>query len=680
MRNFYCLLLLVPLMVSVSLNAQQQQQPRQLRVMPYPASVQLGDGEFVVDRSLTIALTGHKEPRLERAVNRFVRTLSLQTGMNIPVSLVDEKTTKLLIHCDRAGEKVQELGEDESYKLEVTPATVRLSAATPLGVLRGLETLLQMVTPASSGFSVPVAVINDQPRFPWRGLLIDSCRHWMPVETVKAALDGMAAVKMNVLHWHLSEDQGFRVESKKYPKLHQMGSDGNYYTQDQIREIIDHARDRGIRVVPEFDMPGHSIAWFVGYPELASAPGPYQVERKWGIFDAAMDPTRDSTYKFLENFIGEMAKLFPDKYFHIGGDEVTGKHWTANTEIQQFMREHQLKDNHSLQAYFNKRVQKIVSKHDKIMMGWDEVLHPDLPRDIVVQSWRGPKSLAAAARQGYRSLLSSGYYMDMAFPAARHYAVEPLSGDAASLTPEEQKQILGGEACMWAEFVTPETIGSRLWPRTAAVAERLWSPQQVTDVNAMYDRLDALSSRLTHLGLDHESNYIPMLQRISGRNDVDALKLLADVVEPVKEYTRPGSRKYTQFTPLNRLVDAARPESLKARAFSLRIERFIAGKPEAEDEQQIRSSLTAWRDNHRLLAAQANGSFLMQEVLPLSQELSQVAAIGLEALDSMKSGIKPSDQWRAEKLAILGEAKKPKSELLNMIVAPVEALVKTTAR
>ena len=187
-----------------------------------------------------------------------------------------------IIQCDARVEPVQQLGEDESYRLEITPQQARLTAPNPLGVLRGLETFLQLVEPGPKAFQVPVVDIEDHPRFPWRGLHLDVSRHWMPLEVVKRNLDGMAAVKLNVFHWHLSDDQGFRVESKRFPKLQELGSDGLYYTQDQVREVIAYARDRGIRVVPEFDMPGHTTSWLVGYPELASAPGPYQIERQMG--------------------------------------------------------------------------------------------------------------------------------------------------------------------------------------------------------------------------------------------------------------------------------------------------------------------------------------------------------------------------------------------------------------
>ena len=310
---------------------------------------------------------------------------------------------------------------------------------------------------------------------------------------LKRNLDGMAAVKMNVLHWHLSDDQGFRVESKKFPKLTGMGSDGMFYTQAEIRDFIAYAHDRGIRVIPEFDIPGHSRSWFSDIPSWPAVPAP---TRSKEAVDPIMDPTRESTYKFLEKFIAEMAKLFPDAYFHIGGDEVDGKQWDANPKIQEFIHAHGMKNNQDLQAYFNQRLQKIVAKNHKIMVGWDEILHPDLPKTIVVQSWRGQKSLAAAAKQGYSGLLSFGYYLDLMWPAARHYAVDPMADAAATLTPEEKSLILGGESCQWAEWVTPENIDSHIWPRNAVIAERLWSPQDVTDVASMYTRMNAVSLEL----------------------------------------------------------------------------------------------------------------------------------------------------------------------------------------
>jgi hexosaminidase len=650
--------------------------------MPMPAKVQLKTDQLVIDDSFTVGISDPSDVQLQWAVRRFLDNLRRQTGMPpLDMKMADAAKAKLVVHTEHASKAVQELGEDESYSLEISPAGAKLDAATTLGIMRGLETFLQLVQTTSDGFAVPAIAIQDQPRFPWRGLMIDVGRHFIPLDVLKRNLDGMAAVKLNVFHWHLSENQGFRIESKKFPKLQEMGSDGLYYTQDEVRDLIAYAHDRGIRVVPEFDMPGHSTAWFVGYPELASGPGPYQIERKWGVFDPAMDPTQERTYKFLDAFVGEMANLFPDHYFHIGGDEVNGKQWDANPNIQAFMHAHGLKTNQDLQAYFNTRVQKIVSKHGKTMVGWDEILRPDLPKDIVVQSWRGQDSLAAAAKQGYRGILSFGYYVDLMWPASKHYAVDPMSDAAANLSPDEKKLILGGEACMWSEYVSPENIDSRIWPRTAAIAERLWSPQDVTDVNSMYQRLAEVSRWLDWLGLTHNSSYGPMLRRIAGSNDISALLTFTDVVEPVKDYNREelAAVEATSLSPLNRVIDAARPESVTARNFSDLVDAMVAGRPDARAKQEVRTLLIRWRDNQSNLQALETQSFLLKEIVPLSQELTAVATTGLQALDYMDRGERAPAAWATEQFALLEEAQKPKAQLLLMVVPSVQKLVEASS-
>src|SRR4029077_5710015 len=249
----------------------------------------------------------------------------------------------LLIHLEHGRQEVQSLGEDESYELTIGESGAKLNASNPLGILHGLQTFLQLVEITANGFAVPVVTIKDQPRFAWRGLLIDVGRHFIPLDVLKRNLDGMAAVKMNVLHLHLYDNEGFRLESKRFPRLQEAGSDGLYYTQDEIHEFVAYAHDRGIRIVPEFEMPGHSRSLFAGYPELASGPGPYKVEP--GGVDAVMDPTREETYKFIDKFVTEMATLFPDEYFHIGGGEVNGSQWVANPKIQAFIHSHGMKTN-----------------------------------------------------------------------------------------------------------------------------------------------------------------------------------------------------------------------------------------------------------------------------------------------------------------------------------------------
>ena len=620
--------------------------------MPLPATAQLGSGSLRVDSSFTVALAGYQEPRLDRAVGRFLRQLAVQTALPIAQKPAKSATATLVIQTDHAGKEIQELGEDESYTLEVAATGAKLTAPTPLGSMHGLQTFLQLVDISPGGFAAPAITIQDKPRFPWRGLMIDSARHFIPLDILRRNLDGMEAVKMNVFHWHLSENQGFRAESKRYPKLHQLGSDDLFYTQDEMREVIAYARDRGIRVVPEFDMPGHSTAWFVGHPELASGKGPYQVERRWGVFDPAMDPTNEKVYKFLDELIGEMARIFPDHFFHVGGDEVNGKEWDANPNIQQFKKAHGIKTNEALQSYFNKRLQPIVAKHGKSMIGWDEVLDPTLPKDITIQSWRGQASLAQAAKLGYRGLLSNGYYLDLGWSAARHYAVDPMSGAAADLSAEEKQRILGGESCMWSEYVNPENVDSRIWPRNAAIAERLWSPQEVTDPASMYVRLDAESQRLEWLGLRHRSYYRLMLQRIAGVSatpaEFAALKTFADAVEPVKDYTREKTAPAppTSATPMNRVVDAVQLESDTARRFSDLVDQYLASENCKDEDllKKLKSQLTDWAENDAHLEPLMDRSILVNEVKTASRAMSQSAQAGLRALASLDQ----RTYWRDE--------------------------------
>jgi hexosaminidase len=656
-----------------------------LNLMPYPSSVQSSNGRLKIDSSFTVGFTGYTEPRLDRAVERFLRQLSRQTAIPLVGKPSTSAKAVLVIRTDHASKEIQELGEDESYILEVSAAGAKLTAPTPLGTLHGLQTFLQLVNVSPDGFAAPAVTINDKPRFPWRGLMIDSARHFVPLDVLRRNIDGLETVKMNVFHWHLSENQGFRVESKKFPKLHEMGSDGLYYTQDEIHDLVEYARDRGIRVVPEFDVPGHSTAWFVGYPELASGPGPYEIERKWGVFDPAFDPTNERTYKFLDQFFGEMAKLFPDHFFHVGGDEVNGKQWDGNPKMQEFIKEHGLKNNEGLQSYFNKRLEPIISKHGKSMVGWDEVLDPSLPKDILIQSWRGPDALAAAAKQGFRGILSNGYYLDLGWSAARHYAVDPLSGAAANLSPEEKARILGGESCMWAEYISPENIDSRIWPRNAVIAERLWSPQETTDVASMHTRMEWLGERMEWLGLTHKTYHRQMLQRIAGPSTPEefaALTTLASVVEPVKDYTREetATAEATSATPLNRLVDAIPLESATARHFGELIDKFIAAScHDAILDTRLRAQLTAWRDNDANLLPLAQRSFLVKEVSATSQDLSTLGAIGLAALDFVAKKQRASDEWKAQQLAVLQQIQKPKGQLLLMPAPAVQKLVEVAA-
>jgi hexosaminidase len=669
-------IVLMTLLLS-SLSAARVQAQAPLPLMPLPAQVKPGTGEFLINNGFGVALEGYQEPRLERAKQRFLDTLSRQTGIPLWREAFLNKP-RFFIKTTGPSTPVQQVDEDESYHLQITADEVHLEAANPLGILHGLQTFLQLVRITPRGFAVPAMTIDDQPRFPWRGLSLDVSRHFMPLDVVYRNLDGMEAVKLNVFHWHLSDDQGFRVESKQFPLLQQKGSDGLFYTQEEIRNVIEYARDRGIRVIPEFDMPGHATAWFVGYPDLASGAGPYQIERKWGIFDPAMDPTRDSTYQFLDTFIGEMASLFPDAYFHVGGDENNGKEWDANPRIQQFMKDHGIKGNAALQGYFSAKVQKIVAAHNKIMVGWDEVLQPGTPKDVVIQSWRGPEFVGQAVKGGNRALLSAGYYIDLNQSAAQHYAADPEGEGPTTLTSEESKRILGGEAALWSEYVTPDSVDSRIWPRTAAIAERLWSPRSTRDVASMYTRLAIISQQLNYYGLKHNLNYPAMLSRMTGEPDPLPLRVFGDVMEPPKEYAREQLREYDSFTPLNRMVDAIPPESDTARQFLDIVNRIVAGNAKPQDWEQAQEWLVLWRDNNAQLQPLLPRSELTQELAPVSTNLHHVSQTGLDAIGYLREHRSPPAGWKTKQLAFLKQSEKPQAILLNMVAPAVLKLVQAT--
>jgi len=666
---------------AIVVSAQEQQAPeRKLNLMPVPASVKLQNERLAVDAGFKVATRGHTDARLQAGIWRFIKRLEGRTVLTLsPTLALDDQMTQFIVNCQGPGKNIPSVSEDESYHIDITRRQAILSAPTVVGALRGLETMLQLLDADRNGYFFPGVQIDDRPRFPWRGLMIDSARHFQTMDVLKRNLDGMAALKMNVFHWHLSEDQGFRVESKKFPKLHQLGSDGNYYTQEQVKEIIAYARDRGIRVYPEFDIPGHSTSWLVGYPELGSAPGPYTIERRPGIFEPALDPTREEVYKFLEGFLGEMAALFPDEYLHIGGDENEGKQWDRNPAIQAYMKQKGIKDNHALQAYFNTRLLKILQKHNKKMIGWDEILQPELPKDVVIHSWRGTAALAEAARKGYDGILSNGYYIDLIQPASQHYVPDPLPADS-TLTSEEAKHVLGGEATMWAEWVTPENIDSRIWPRTAAIAERLWSSRNTTDVEDMYRRLAVVSMQLEELGLTHRKNQEMMLRRLVRNDDIGPLRTLVSVIEPVKEYRRYQMRPQTMLSPLTGVIDATPPDSETARKFMFMVREFLNDAPRYQlYRSELSQMLGDWQTSGASLGPTIDRSPALREIKPLAHSLSQLGETGLEAVTYLKLGMPPPREWRETSLAKVDEAAKPVAALEFVVIGGVKQLVNTAA-
>jgi hexosaminidase len=657
-------------------------------LLPLPANAQWGASRLPLRTTLRLQLETTLDANVTSAAKRTIARLQSTTKVQGPGTLQ--------IHYGKVGQ-LNKL-DDERYSLRVTPAGVAIDAPTSLGVLHALATLEQLPFTEKKQRYLPEVDIQDAPRFRWRGLLIDPARHFLPVPVIKRNLDGMAAVKLNVLHWHLCDDEGWRVESKLFPRLHTVGGATGYYTQAQVREVVRYAAARGIRVVPEFDMPGHAGALVTAYPRLASNDSIQTLPIRWGLLNIALDPTREGTYTMLDSVLTEMSALFPDPYLHIGGDENDGRQWRHSPRIVAFMQAKgfvkagtTIPDKHQLQTYFNRRMLTIVQKLGKTMIGWDEILGPDLPRPIMIESWRGPKGVAEAVRLGHPALRAHGYYVDLYLPAATHYAADPLQGVPDSL----QARVLGGEATMWSEFADSVLYDSRVWPRTAAVAERLWSPAALTqDVPDMYRRLALVSNQLETLGLHHRSAPAALLRQLAKPYPaaLPPLQNLAAVIEPVKEYKRHFQGfKYTTETPLTRLVDAAPAESDVARRFGATVDSLLAAQPvlttlvptvapmpltpvARRQLAHLQKQVAQWQQTSQALTPLFAAALNLAEYAPLAAQLGVVAELLKQRLTQLESGQPVLPAWQSTIKAQLDAAQKPAGQAELAIIGAARRL------
>jgi hexosaminidase len=640
-------------------------------LLPRPAQITSAGGSIPFTKDFAVSLSGIHNRILEDAARRTLDAMETYTGIPLGKELQSSNAILTIQVQDATGTRPT-LDTDESYSLNSTGDKIVLRAQTIFGAMHGLETLQQLLQVEDSRYVIPGVEINDSPRFPWRGLMIDVSRHFMPLPVIYRTLDGMAAVKLNVFHWHLTDDQGFRVESKLFPRLTLMGSDGLFYTQDQVREVVAYASARGIRVVPEFDVPGHVTSWLVGMPELGSVQRPYEIARTFGIWDGALDPTKESTYKFLDAFIGEMSSLFPDSYMHLGGDESNGADWKANPQIAAFMQAHNIKSTEALQTYFSTRVLALIKKHHKQMVGWDEILAQGTPRDAVIQSWRGVESLAVAAKQGNRGILSAPYYLDGMKTAERMYLDDPIP-DNSSLTAEQQKLILGGEVCMWAEQITPQTVDSRIWPRTAAIAERFWSPRETRDVHDMYRRLAIESIRLDGLGLTHISGPQTGLRQLAGSEDGGTqLAVLISTLSPVSFGERYKQQKTSHLTPMGNPVDYTRPDPPLRENLRLLVERYLHSASAAEHtaaRQQLESLFQSWTAAGPALDVVAAGHPGLDQLSLRRTQLPQLGLLGIQSLNYIDSQKAPDTAWTETQTKLLNAAA-DHSELTDFVILP----------
>jgi hexosaminidase len=670
-------------------------------LMPLPRQLSMGTGELDLDRGFSLQVEADPADQITRsAVDRLLQSLERETGSSIPVefrlstSAPASGALSIVVH----NSSPMRIGADESYTLTITPEGARLQAAGSIGALRGMATIRQLIQKDGRRVFLPALTIEDSPLYPWRGLMIDVARHFIPLEVLERNLDAMELVKLNVLHLHLSDNEGFRVESKVFPRLQTEGSNGQYYTQAGMRDLIRYAELRGILIVPEFDMPSHAKSWFAGYPELSSSPGPFKpgvlvyegITSKSTLMEMgaamqtakvpAFDPTRESTYQFLDKFVLEMSQLFPAPYFHIGADENNGAVWLANPAIVAFMQSHHFADAPALQAYFVERMRAIVASHGKQMVAWEEAYAPDTSRDTIFQAWSPMAKtdlLRTPMNNGNKVLVSRGFYLDLFYPAHAHYLNDALPANADAGT---DKSLLGGEAAIWTELADRWNIEARTWPRTGAIAERLWSTPDALDVSDMYRRLFQLSSLLDREGVHNLADYDVQIKRLAGSLPVEPVKTLLDVLIPIKGYRRLSGEGFNPpaerdaAPPLNRVADVVLVDSAAKYEFRNAVADYLKTHG-AASEQTLRAWLQLWSRNDALLDPYLAQSKDLQEVSDHAKRLSALAGAALRALDRFDRGEPLSASQLAEDDALLKSANSSDGETEIAVLPEIEALL-----
>ena len=502
------------------------QHRQDIHVIPAPAAVEMKKGHFLLGNDVKIVVQTHTKEIYDIASylssqGKLVSNLDIQI-----VESVEPGYSTIKLDIDTHAVK------KESYRLQIHKKEILVVGASPSGLFYGIQTLLQLMDVPrrkANEFSVPCLDIQDEPTFAWRGMHLDVSRHFFPVAFIKKMIDMLAMQKMNVFHWHLTDDQGWRIEIKKYPRLTEIGSyredtipivtsAGNtgevsrvcgYYTQDEIRDVVSYAQSRYVTIVPEIEMPGHAVAALSAYPEFSCTGGPFKVYNQWGITEDVFCPGKDATFEFLENILNEVIELFPGPYIHIGGDECPKTRWKTCSLCQNRIREEKLKGESDLQSYFTKRIEKFVASRGKKLIGWDEILEGGLPERAAVMSWRGMKGGIEAARSGHDVVMTpTDYcYFDLYqaqknepkaqegfLPLEKVYSFNPVP---LTLPMPGRLHILGAQANVWTEYISTEQHAEyMIFPRLCAMAEVLWTPPGKQDFTSFRSRLPFYLNRL----------------------------------------------------------------------------------------------------------------------------------------------------------------------------------------
>jgi hexosaminidase len=526
---------MILLLIGTLLTACQEEIRRpDILVIPQPASLNNLEGVFQIGSGTKILINSDSK-EMNRVTADLSQHLEGMYEIKCKVSFSGAAEKKSIFIKLNTGLSISR----ESYNLVVTPKGILLESPSPNGLFYGIQTLVQMMPPVKQSLSevvVPSVEIKDTPRFTWRGLHLDVGRHFMPKEFILKYLDYMAFHKLNTFHWHLTEDQGWRIEIKKFPRLTEVGSvrketlvghygsnsydgkpSGGFYTQEEVKEIVAYASDRFITVVPEIEMPGHALAALASYPELGCTGGPYEVGTTWGVFDDVYCAGNAKTDTFLIDVLKEVIPLFPGEYFHIGGDECPKTRWKECPVCKQKMKEEGLKTEHELQSYFVQRMERFLNENGKKLIGWDEILEGGLAPNAAVMSWRGEDGGIAAARERHYVVMTPGEYCYLDhyqadpkteplaiggyLPLKKLYGYEPIP---AILSKEEAKYVLGAQGNVWTEYMqTPAQVEYMVFPRAAALAEVVWSPKGARDFDGFKTRLSRLSKFYDLMGINY---------------------------------------------------------------------------------------------------------------------------------------------------------------------------------
>jgi len=527
-------IIIVTVMVLFSLNNQAQSKS-EINLVPVPVKMKVNPGQFVINTNTSIVLSSDNQ-EMKNAVAVFTGLFNRAAGFRLQTTTSPASSNAIVCKLNPA------ISNEEGYKLSVQKDLILIEAKTPQGIFYGMQTLRQLLPfqierPFLSNitWTVPCVDIEDEPRFVHRGLMLDVCRYFMPKEFIFKFIDMLAYHKMNIFHWHLTNDQGWRVEINKYPKLTQIGAYrnrtlegrytspekrkwdntryGGFYTQDDIKEVVAYAQRRFVTVVPEIEMPGHAVAALASYPELSCTGGPFEVEGLWGIYNDIFCP-KEETFTFLENVLSEVIELFPSKLIHIGGDEAPKIRWKNCVHCQELMKKEGLKDEHELQSYFIKRIEKFVESKGRSIIGWDEILEGGLAPNATVMSWRGEEGGIEAAKQNNDVIMTPTSYCYLDYyqsdpktqplsiggfvPLWKTYSFNPIP---AVLTPSESKHILGIQGNIWTEYIsTSDHAEYMAFPRGAAIAEIGWSPQSLRNYQNFKQRVIQQFNRYDGIG------------------------------------------------------------------------------------------------------------------------------------------------------------------------------------